>query len=370
MYQETELIGIAKRENNKKRNYLVVNKLQGKHVPVEPKLALTMFQELAKQVKKDNEGKRLLLVGFAETATAIGAAVAAYLNCDYIQTTREHVEQVNYLFFSEAHSHAVEQKLIKEDMDVAIPLADRIIFIEDEVTTGNTIMNIIHEIEQKYRSRVSFAVASLLNGMDETALRKYQEYNISMYYLVKTDHSQYEKIADNYYGDGSYTSIMQDLTCHYTDELLCTNAVNARRLTQGEVMQEACVGLWNQINAKYVFDKVQSILVLGTEEFMYPALFVADKMERSGLRVKFHATTRSPITVSSEDSYPLHSRYELKSFYDEERVTYLYDLEQYDQIFVITDAARNNSESGENSLLMALKAKNNKTIHLIRWCLE
>ncbi|OYP43625.1 hypothetical protein CG709_04360 [Lachnotalea glycerini] len=193
------------------------------------------------------------------------------------------------------------------DMDVAIPLADRIIFIEDEVTTGNTIMNIIHEIEQKYRSRVSFAVASLLNGMDETALRKYQEYNISMYYLVKTDHSQYEKIADNYYGDGSYTSIMQDLTCHYTDELLCTNAVNARRLTQGEVMQEACVGLWNQINAKYVFDKVQSILVLGTEEFMYPALFVADKMERSGLRVKFHATTRSPITVSSEDSYPLNS---------------------------------------------------------------
>ncbi|OYO97123.1 hypothetical protein CG709_12015 [Lachnotalea glycerini] len=82
MYQETELIGIAKRENNKKRNYLVVNKLQGKHVPVEPKLALTMFKELAKQVKKDNEGKRLLLVGFAETATAIGAAVAAYLNCD------------------------------------------------------------------------------------------------------------------------------------------------------------------------------------------------------------------------------------------------------------------------------------------------
>mgnify|MGYP000267290911 CR=1 FL=1 len=55
---------------------------------------------------------------------------------DYIQTTREVIPGVNYLFFSEEHSHATEQKLVKDDIDRAAAETDRIIFIEDEVTTG------------------------------------------------------------------------------------------------------------------------------------------------------------------------------------------------------------------------------------------
>ena len=34
-YTEKDLVKIAKRENNTKRNYLVVDPLQGKHIPVE-----------------------------------------------------------------------------------------------------------------------------------------------------------------------------------------------------------------------------------------------------------------------------------------------------------------------------------------------
>ena len=89
MYQEEDLVRIAKRENNNKRSYLVVNRLQGKHIPVKPHEALTMFRELAAQLKERYAGERLLLIGFAETATAIGAAVAAELGAAYMQTTRE-----------------------------------------------------------------------------------------------------------------------------------------------------------------------------------------------------------------------------------------------------------------------------------------
>ena len=35
-YTEEELVAVARRENNEKRKYLVVNRLQGKHVPVSP----------------------------------------------------------------------------------------------------------------------------------------------------------------------------------------------------------------------------------------------------------------------------------------------------------------------------------------------
>ena len=47
MYTETDLVGIAKRDNNPKRNYLVVNRLQGKHIPVPPHSAFEMFDMLA-----------------------------------------------------------------------------------------------------------------------------------------------------------------------------------------------------------------------------------------------------------------------------------------------------------------------------------
>ena len=52
MYKEKQLVGIAKRENNTKRKYLVVNRLQGKHIPVRPKEAFQMFSELAAQVRE------------------------------------------------------------------------------------------------------------------------------------------------------------------------------------------------------------------------------------------------------------------------------------------------------------------------------
>ena len=47
VYSEENLVVLAKREGNKKRKYLVVNRLQGKHIPVCPSAALEMFEALA-----------------------------------------------------------------------------------------------------------------------------------------------------------------------------------------------------------------------------------------------------------------------------------------------------------------------------------
>ncbi len=72
-YTEKDLVKIAKRENNTKRNYLVVDPLQGKHIPVVPSKALDLFAALADTFREKYKDEKLLLVGFAETATAIGA---------------------------------------------------------------------------------------------------------------------------------------------------------------------------------------------------------------------------------------------------------------------------------------------------------
>ena len=114
MYSEKDLVAVGKRENNKKRNYLVINPLQGKHIPVRPGQAFELFDTLADMIRAAYGEEKLLMVGFAETATAIGAETAVRLGAKYIQTTREDIPGVTYLFFSESHSHATEQKLVKE----------------------------------------------------------------------------------------------------------------------------------------------------------------------------------------------------------------------------------------------------------------
>ena len=379
-YQERDLVKIAKRENNTKRSYLVVDPLQGKHVPVEPSKALNLFKSLASKLQGKYEGERLLLIGFAETATAIGAQAAITLGTKYIQTTREVIPDVSYLFFSEAHSHATEQKLVKDDIDRVINETDRIVFVEDEVTTGNTIMNIIRIIRREYQRKIKFAVASLLNGMTEEYLKIYQEEEIDLHYLVKTDHSGYSAIAEKYHCDGlSIRAIQED----HTQEKLAVSIqdkiwnelphiisiprwMNARRFVDAKQYETACKKLAETVIAETSVKQGERVLVIGTEEFMYPALLTGQEIEKMGCEVRSHSTTRSPIAVSTEEEYPLHCRYELRSLYDPDRKTFIYDLESYDRVIVMTDSALV-SLKGLETLTYALRMKN-ENITVIRWC--
>lgn len=45
-YTAADTLRIARRVNNSKRAYLLVNPLQGKHLPVSPQAALKMMQTL------------------------------------------------------------------------------------------------------------------------------------------------------------------------------------------------------------------------------------------------------------------------------------------------------------------------------------
>lgn len=378
-YQQKDLVRIAKRENNTKRNYLVVDPLQGKHVPVEPSKALNLFKSLAEKLQGKYEGERLLLIGFAETATAIGAQAAITLETKYIQTTREVIPDARYLFFSEAHSHATEQKLVKDDIDRVINDIDRIVFIEDEVTTGNTIMNIIKIITKEYQKKTKFAVASLLNGMTEESLKIYQDEKIELHYLVKTDHSGYGTVAEQYRCDGLYICAIPE---NHTQEsadidvqseknmrehiISIPGWMNARCFVDAKQYEAACKKLAKTVITETVVKQGERVLVIGTEEFMYPALLTGYEIEKMGCVVRCHSTTRSPIAVSTEEEYPLHCRYELRSLYDPDRKTFIYDLESYDRVIVMTDSALV-SLKGLETLTYALRMKN-ENITVIRWC--
>lgn len=366
-YTEQELAAVAKRENNKKRSYLVVNRLQGKHVPVSPGKALRMFGSLAELLLEEYQGERLLLIGFAETATAIGAAVAEKLGALYIQTTREQIQDVEYFYFSEQHSHATEQKLVKDDLDRVMERVDRIIFIEDEITTGNTIRNIIELLKKAYPGCAGFSAASLLNGMAKTYQEEYAKSGIRLHWLLRTCHDSYEERAADCRGDGICHGCDSSLPAVVPEEYRISGCRDARRLTDGTLYKAACMQMGREAVERLQPVRGERILVIGTEEFMYPALVLASMLEEKTGWVRCHSTTRSPILVSSEAWYPLHERYELRSLYDRQRTTFLYDLSAYDRVCMVTDAGEEEKE-GLYSLINALVSCGNERICVIRWC--
>lgn len=364
LYSESDMVKIAKRENNNKRKYLVVNPLQGKHVPVVPSKAFRLFHQLTTKLKQYDK-ESTLVIGFSETATAIGAYVAIELEMSYIQTTREYLLNANYLFFTESHSHATEQKLVIDDIEQAILQGKfkQIIFVEDEVTTGNTILNLIAAMERKWSDKLQYSIASLLNGMCEEVIAKFKYRGIQLHYLVKTNHENYTEVVDAWRGDGIYHSV--DCKHSLVKDLHVYCSADSRRLLTGVAYQTWCRSLWKCLKRRVL---PCSTLVLGTEEFMYPALYVANKIENlSEASVVCHSTSRSPIVVSSEEEYPLHQRWELVSLYEEQRKTFVYDLEKYGQVFIITDAD-NLVADGIYSLVNALVSCGNENITLVRWC--
>lgn len=366
MYTEKDLVRVARREKNNRRKYLVVNRLQGKHIPADPAKTLAMFDELARPLTERYRDRKVLVIGFAETATAIGSRLAIRLNSLYIQTTREQTDHVEYLYFTESHSHAAEQKLIKTDLDQVMDEIDEIIFAEDEVTTGNTILKLVRLIRNTYGTKVHFSVASLINGMDAASERVYEENHICVHYLVKTDHSGYSGIAEGWAEDGSCLTPSKNLPLPEIRRLEPKGYVDGRRLLKGEDYDRACESLWRQISGAGDFTGRESVLVLGTEEFMYPAIYAAYRLAGMGCEVRTHSTTRSPIAVSREEAYPLHCRYELRSLYEDGRRTFVYDIGCYDRVIVMTDSA-NTSEEGVEDLCRAAAESGNSHITVIRW---
>ena len=360
-------LGIAQREKNQKRSYVIVNALQGKHIPVSPTKALALFEALGEKIYPHCKGKTTVFIGFAETATAIGSAVAAGCPHEayYIHTTREQMtEAYKIVEFQEEHSHATEQMLFCKEKQSMLLEADNIIFVEDEITTGKTILNFVEALE-KQGLFGKFGAASLVNSMTEERKALFAEKGISLYFLTSLEEKP-ENVAfssETVVSEKRYDTIPE---CNIIDQW---GKVEPREGILAKEYADACKTL-----AEQLFHKVPqtggNLLVLGTEECMYPAMITAHYFEQKGQwqSVKNHATTRSPIVPRAEENYPLWNRCTLESFYEKGRTTYIYNLQQYDHVLIITDSSA--ETAGKTTLLRALAAYGNETITLVRWKTE
>ena len=398
-FEKDDLIRIAKRENNSRRSYLYVNPLQGKHIPVSPSLSLRLFTALAEKLEEVYSEEKILVIGFAETATAIGAALACRARnaVFYMNTTREEIAGADYLFFTESHSHAREQRLVTNGLEKVLDQVDRIIFAEDEVTTGNTIEKIIRLLQEKYEEKaLKFGILSILNSMSEERLAEMEAYGFSCFYLYHippqyrvSEIERYFELESDRKEDpaeqkdgGRREQKLAEQTGDIRRKQKPAEEKSApiRRIRKGKYWNSRLVTPVTEAGEKAEhfatsllaslpeLEEAESLLILGTEEFMFPGLLVGQKAEVlwPDKKIRFHATTRSPIEVFPEKDYPLYKRAELESLYEESRKTFIYNLEQYDQVLIITDAEQI-WEKGLQSLTEALRKCGNEQITLIQW---
>lgn len=354
-YSIEDLVTVAKRDNNTKRPYLYVNPIQGKHIPVTPSKTMSLFKYMGNLLQENYPNEQILIIGFAETATAVGAGISYFADNVHwcMQTTRECYNDAKYLYFTESHSHATEQSLIVNELEAVLKKADRIVFAEDEVTTGNTIIKLINSINDMFPNiGVKYSIFSILNSMTEQRLVELREQEIDCLFVDKIPFEYKIQTIENYMYSEIYDSISEK---EITYKSIKTDCLNLRYVHEKGKYCESVEKYVNDILVENAIDSVQRILVLGTEEFMFPPLMFAKRLEElfSDKEVKFHATSRSPILVSNSQGYPLFKRNRLVSFYDDERVTYVYNLKEYDLVFVLTDSSQV-TESAVNSMCGAL----------------
>lgn len=397
------LFSMAVRKNPK-RPFLFVSKILGKHLPVDPALSLVygavlaaMFTQRAfntkavylpeaiKAIKGESKPVQVLkliqsnpiefkngalFIGFAETATGLGHSM---YNCfegpnSYIHTTRDDIPQIkSKICFEEEHSHATTHRIYPLKGHI-FENKKPIVLIDDEITTGNTVLNIIKEI-QKLHPRKEYYVMSLLDWRSKEWLDKFseteQQLGIRIHTMAliegnfslrdngfKLNQSKDENIIKHMGADVNEIQLSQT-----KPHIYCVSSVN----TQGEentvpfYSLSGRFGINNDDNniLDHQVDMFSEILkgirkgkktlCVGTGEFIYLPMRIAANL---GEGVLFQSSTRSPIYHNNKNDYIIKSCLEFPNPGDRAIKNYLYNIPygHYDDLFLFFERKPHTTE--------------------------
>lgn len=390
-FEQSQLLDIAMRIN-KKRSFLFVSKVLGKHLAVQPQIPIITGQllayrflevreneyqkltpQLVKAIKNHSYAqevlqlvqknpiyskKKLRIIGFAETATALGHAFFDAFEGDvrYIHTTRECLVNVSpTLTFEEEHSHASMHRLYADETffnDVA-----ELVLVDDEMTTGNTNRNIIRQLHAHFPNIKVYTLVSILDWRSETSQQQMadlaQELNIEIHsvsliqgeFLIEMhgelpvseeisflheeteveEHSIQSLIRSDFIMQPSFSEEAR------IDEAMFYKGSGRFPLTV-EQHRAYYQGLQSVIDDIVRLRTGKRCLVLGVGEFMYTPLYIATQM---GEGVSYHSTTRSPIFAHNDSL--IHNKIQFKSPEFPGVTNYLYNISkgEYEDIFLI-----------------------------------
>lgn len=369
------LFTMSAREN-KKRDFLFVSKVIGKHIPMHPDALKIIGGILARVWVNEREPSKnysvnelvntlitlnassntnnlhnilgspiklknkTLFIGFAETATGLAQSIFQnFTNATYIHTTREKITSIKpALFFKEEHSHAVEHLLFAYEKDFFNKFDD-IVLIDDELTTGKSALNLIRCLPGKY-----FGILSILDWRNAD--------NIKMF---KDETSIDVKVCSLLKGDIKCTKSKDIISDDIIIAPLSTSSIPCKEFVfpiedsiDGYNKSTGRFGIDSQDNVR-IEKSINSIsktlkkertsgncLCLGTGEFIYLPCNISSKL---GTNVYFQSTTRSPVHSRDVQSYGNRNKVSFQSPEDDTITNYLYNIPDnfYNQVYLFSE---------------------------------
>jgi adenine/guanine phosphoribosyltransferase-like PRPP-binding protein len=454
------LLGLALR-NNPRRAQLLVSRVLGKHVPTDPRvvhaagllLGALVADALAAQPPRTlpvdllhaavrgapgaagalhveareaiaPEPVDAVVLGFAETATALGHCVAEALGgADYLHSTRRPVAGVATAgSFVEEHSHHTGHLLLPSDPGL-LAGPRPLVLVDDELSTGRTAVNTITALHRA-APRAHYVLATLVDLREDALIGLPDGVRVDVVALTRACLTLPPDLAERAAalraelagataaagpgGDGAAASARATTPPHAAHHLAASgaaapaiacathagvDAVGAHAAgagAPGRVLLEDLgwpAGL--PAGARHGFTAAhhrllavalpelaadlaraadvragERTLVLGTEELMAVPLRLAAALADAGHDVRFSTTTRSPAVVADEPDYALTSGIAFPSHDDPADgpgPRYAYNVARnWDHVLVVVDPA-GDTTALRTGLLTALAPHTRRT---------
>jgi hypothetical protein len=322
-----ELCGFASRRS-RKRGFVFVSKVLGKHYPVRPRRMEETHRRLALRLLESRIDTRALpgpvvVIALAETATALGQGVYEHLwqltgrtDLLFLHTTRYRLQQPLALHFEESHSHATEH-LLYEPLDSAhrelSHRAATLILVDDEISTGHTLVKLARAY---WREHPALRRVQLVCLTDWLGQERREQLGTTVGLPVKV-HSLLQ---------GRFTFVPNP---NFDPGLLPAVGGNGRCKDAYLPRNLGRLGWRGRLDvADHVRQRVgpvgagERILVLGTGEFAYPPFRLACQLENDGADVWYQSTTRSPLLVDGD----LQSVLEFTDNYHDDMPNFVYNV--------------------------------------------
>lgn len=337
---------------NKKRQFLFVSKLIAKHLAVNPALALgtgTLLASLlmeksgiavppqvdalaqmvgsgaadAALMKSALEYRaalpeKTLFIGMAETATGLGHSVFQHFTDSfYIHTTREEIAGLTPSFvFEEEHSHATSHRVYAPEG--MLEDAEAIVLIDDEISTGNTLVNLIQALDDQFpgKSYTSLSILDWRSPAQQQNVAKLgadRGISISVLSLASGQFELHHGSSPDEAGPGNLRgqSSAEPVEAVHAGELPHVSKTGQRympltgRFGLSSAEQLGIDG-WARQTAKTLQSaEGEKPLVIGIGENMYLPLRLAFELSGEAL---VQTTTRSPIFAADAEGYPIKGK--------------------------------------------------------------